>query len=58
MAHTAQSIDHKVRYQNEVIAQILQMLAEIKFGSIEITIHDSKITQIERKEKVRPMLEK
>lgn len=40
--------------QREVIAQILTMLAEIKFGSIEVIIHDGKVTQIERKEKIRP----
>jgi hypothetical protein len=28
-------------------------LKEIRFGSIEIVIHDSKIVQIERKEKFR-----
>lgn len=40
--------------QREIITQILTILAEIKFGSIEITIHDGKVTQIERKEKIRP----
>lgn len=40
--------------QREIIAHILKILAEIKFGSIEITIHDGKVTQIERKEKIRP----
>lgn len=44
--------------QNETIAQIIKMLEEIKFGSIEIVIHDSKITQIERREKLRPLAEK
>lgn len=40
--------------QREIITQILTMLVEIKFGSIEIIIHDGKVTQIERKEKIRP----
>jgi len=30
-----------------------QALKEIRYGSIEITIHDSKVVQIERKEKIR-----
>lgn len=32
---------------------IRQALKEIRYGSIEITIHDSKVVQIERKEKFR-----
>ncbi|MEQ1638878.1 MAG: YezD family protein [Methylococcales bacterium] len=38
----------------EVAAQILSLLEEIKFGSVEITIHDGKVTLIERKEKIKP----
>ncbi|MGJ0516339.1 MAG: YezD family protein [Methylomicrobium sp.] len=34
--------------------QISQMLEGIRFGSIEIVVHDSKVVQIERKEKLRP----
>jgi hypothetical protein len=33
--------------------QILAALAEIRFGAIEIVIHDGKVVQIERKEKIR-----
>lgn len=32
---------------------IRQALKEIRYGSIEITIHDSKVVQIERTEKIR-----
>ena len=32
---------------------ILLALKGIRFGSVEITVHDSKIVQIERKEKTR-----
>ncbi len=35
------------------MAEILHALQEIKFGSIEIIIHNSQVVQIERKEKVR-----
>jgi hypothetical protein len=38
----------------EIIRQISQMLEGIRFGSIEIVVHDSKVVQIERKEKLRP----
>jgi hypothetical protein len=58
MVINAESIKSKqIQQQSEVISQILKMLAEIQFGSIEITIHDSKIAQIERKEKIRPRLD-
>ena len=32
---------------------ILQALKVLRFGSLEIVVHDSKIVQIERREKVR-----
>ena len=32
---------------------ILRAIREIRYGSIEIIIHDSRIVQIERKEKIR-----
>jgi hypothetical protein len=33
--------------------QILQAIKGLRYGSIEITVHDSKVVQIERKEKIR-----
>jgi len=33
--------------------QILRAIQEIRFGSVEIVIHDSNVVQIERKEKIR-----
>jgi hypothetical protein len=33
--------------------RILRALEGIRYGSVEIVLHDSKIVQIERKEKVR-----
>lgn len=38
----------------EISGQIIRMLESIRFGSIEITVHDSKVVQIERREKIRP----
>ena len=32
---------------------ILRALREIRYGSVEITVHDARIVQIERREKVR-----
>ena len=37
----------------QTLAVIKQALENLKFGSVEITVHDGKVVQIERKEKVR-----
>jgi hypothetical protein len=36
-----------------VMAEIVRSVRNVRFGSVEITIHDSQVVQIERKEKVR-----
>ncbi|HYS77905.1 MAG TPA: YezD family protein [Candidatus Dormibacteraeota bacterium] len=33
--------------------EILQAVRRIRYGSVEINIHDSQVVQIERKEKIR-----
>jgi hypothetical protein len=37
----------------EVIAEILSALRGLRYGSLEIRAHDSRVVQIEKKEKVR-----
>ena len=37
----------------EIADQIVSVLQGIRFGSVEIVIHDGKVVQIERKEKIR-----
>ncbi|MER3422985.1 MAG: DUF2292 domain-containing protein [Nitrospiraceae bacterium] len=37
----------------EIERKILLALKGIRYGSLEVIIHDSKIVQIERKEKLR-----
>ncbi|HTN39745.1 MAG TPA: YezD family protein [Asticcacaulis sp.] len=37
----------------EIERQILASLQQIRFGSLEIVIHDSRVVQIERSEKLR-----
>ncbi len=37
----------------ETLAQIAQMIRTIRFGAIQITIHDSRVVQIEKVEKIR-----
>ncbi len=42
------------RYSDRAVEQaILLALKGIRFGSVEIIVHDSKVVQIERKEKTR-----
>jgi hypothetical protein len=37
----------------DVMAKLLEAIEGIRYGSVEIIIHDGRIVQIERKEKVR-----
>jgi hypothetical protein len=42
------------RYQTSNVEQaILLAVKGLRYGSVEIVIHDSKVVQIERKEKLR-----
>jgi hypothetical protein len=38
---------------SELDAEVLRAIRNIRYGSVEITIHDSRVVQIERKEKRR-----
>ncbi len=46
------NVDGKTKAQ-AAIQTILQALSGIRYGSLEIIVHDSEIVQIERKEKIR-----
>ncbi|GDY14442.1 hypothetical protein LBMAG53_33200 [Planctomycetota bacterium] len=35
-------------------AEILQLLRSLRFGAVEVTVHNSRIVQIERRERLRP----
>lgn len=37
----------------DITAKLLEAIDGIRYGSVEIVIHDRKIVQIERKEKLR-----
>jgi hypothetical protein len=54
MALKIESKNTKIQQTALIASQITQMLEGIRFGSIEIIIHDNKVVQIERKEKMRP----
>jgi hypothetical protein len=40
-------------YQARAFREIVRAVRSVAFGSVEIVIHDSRIIQIERKEKFR-----
>ncbi len=37
----------------EVLDALTRLVSELRFGSIEIVVHEGRITQIERREKLR-----
>ncbi|HZW24630.1 MAG TPA: YezD family protein [Gallionella sp.] len=37
----------------QVLHEIERAIGDIQFGSVEITLHEGRVTQIERREKVR-----
>lgn len=43
----------KEQQATDIASQIAIVLQGIRFGSVEIIIHESKVVQIERKEKLR-----
>ena len=36
-----------------IIKKIIQAIENVRYGSVEVTIHESEVVQIERKEKIR-----
>ncbi|MBO1514896.1 YezD family protein [Metabacillus bambusae] len=48
----------KNKIDQEVIDKIISLLENIEFGTVQITVHDSQVTQIEKGEKFRFALKK
>jgi hypothetical protein len=38
---------------SEAIREILSAIDSLRYGSVEIVVHDGRVTQIEKREKVR-----
>ncbi|HEY6528791.1 MAG TPA: YezD family protein [Cellvibrionaceae bacterium] len=38
---------------DEVLAEIKQQLADLRYGSLEISVHNGQVVQLERREKKR-----
>ena len=45
-----ESIGHD---ENEILRRIASAISGVRFGSVEVVIQDSRVVQIERKEKFR-----
>lgn len=47
------SAEQEFKSLSESDLRILRAVREIQFGSIEITIHNGRVVQVERREKIR-----
>ncbi|MFA6560516.1 MAG: YezD family protein [Verrucomicrobiia bacterium] len=45
--------DQKPAGIEQIRKQVIQAIQDVRYGSVEITVHDGKVVQIERKEKIR-----
>jgi len=49
----ASSSNNPVANDDDVLKEIKHIIAQIKYGSLEILIHNGKVVQLERREKKR-----
>lgn len=50
---TQQRVIQSQERNQDIAHKILLAIKDLRFGSVEVVIHDSKVVQIERKEKIR-----
>ncbi len=50
---TQQRAIQSQQHNQDIAHEILLAIKDLRFGSMEVVIHDSKVVQIERKEKIR-----
>jgi hypothetical protein len=41
------------KQNNALLQELLSAIHSLRFGSVEITVHEGRVTQIEKREKVR-----
>lgn len=46
------------KIDQQIIEKIISYLESLDFGTVQITVHDSQVTQIEKTEKLRLGLQK
>ncbi|TRX74605.1 sulfur starvation response protein OscA [Pseudomonas mangiferae] len=51
MSATLRSVDHQD--ETVILREIQTALTGLRFGAVEITVHNGQVVQIERKEKFR-----
>jgi hypothetical protein len=51
--HSLQNGDKENVVDSRVLAEVAKALVGLRYGSVEITVHDGKVTQIEAKKKIR-----
>jgi hypothetical protein len=51
-------LSSKNKIDQKVIEKIVSFLENIEYGTVQITVHDSQVTQIEKGEKYRFNLKK
>lgn len=44
---------HNAQLSPELLRQIADTIAGVRFGHVQITIHDARVVQIEKAEKIR-----
>lgn len=47
------SIETLSEQNNSLVKALLSAINSLRFGSVEITVHEGRVTQIEKREKVR-----
>lgn len=47
------TVDIRERDEARIQQEILRAVRNVRFGSVEIVIHDSNVVQVERREKIR-----
>ena len=47
------ALDSEKGLEHRILASILEAVRQIRFGSVEIVIHDGRIVAIEKREKLR-----
>jgi hypothetical protein len=52
MSHPA-ALQATSQVTGEVVREILSAIENLRYGSVEIVVHDGRVTQIEKREKVR-----
>lgn len=53
-SRTQQSESRPGPSDQEIAALILEKIRGLQFGSVEITVQDGRVVQVERREKFRP----